>query len=158
MDQKNLASIPVRSRGSNLIMAALALVAGGAIYLFLRTSDFVFFRWIETTGLPVNWIAWARDHLFYGRSPLPAWIIYSLPGGLWAFAYTVLILTIWKNNRSRVKYFWMATIPALVFGFESLQLTGIVPGTFCLQDMMLGMAGIGLGFLLVTDTRKKNIS
>ena len=123
-----------------------------------RPSDFVFFRWIETTGLPVNWIARARDHLFSGSPPLPAWIIYSLPGGLWAFAYTVLILTIWKNNRSRVKYFWMATIPALVVGFESLQLTGIVPGTFCLQDMMLGIAGIGLGFLFVTDTRKKNIS
>jgi hypothetical protein len=39
----------------------------------------------------------------------------------------------------------MTSIPVLVLGFEFFQYTGIVRGTFCIQDMVLGMAGIITG-------------
>lgn len=153
MDQKSVASISKHSNRSLYFIAALALVLGGAIYIFLRTSDFVFFRWIEFIGFG-NWLETAREHALTDDSRFPVWIIYSLPSGLWAFAYAVIITTIWSRNRSWIRFVWMASIPILVFGFEILQYAGILPGTFCIQDLVLGMIGIILGILLGKNTHK----
>jgi len=48
-----------------------------------------------------------------------------------------------------MKYFWYLSIPVLVFGFELLQLSGDLPGTFCWSDLLWGALGITLGFLSV---------
>jgi hypothetical protein len=79
---------------------------------------------------------------------LPKWIVYSLPNGLWAFAYALLITGIWSDSKSCVKYFWMGSIPVLVLGFEILQYPGIIRGTFSMQDIALGIAGITVGIIV----------
>jgi hypothetical protein len=150
----SLSSVPKQSRGFPLFLASLALVLGGTIYIFLRTSEFVFFKWIKSIGFG-NWLERARTHDLSGSSHLPAWIIFSLPSGLWAFAYTVIIIAIWSNNKSKIRYVWMTTIPILVFGFEVLQYLGILPGTFSPQDLLLGMIGIILGIFFVNNTFKQ---
>ena len=153
MDQKTLAPISKRSNRSLLLIAVLALILGGAIYIFLRSSEFVFFRWIESVGLG-SWLEIARENALSDNSHLPVWIVFSLPSGLWAFAYTVIITTIWSKSRSRIRYVWMASIPILVFGFEILQYAGILPGTFCIQDLVMGMIVIILGIILGKNTQK----
>jgi hypothetical protein len=47
-----------------------------------------------------------------------------------------------------LKYFWMTSIPVLVFGFEILQYAGVIPGTCCMQDMAMAGAGISIGFII----------
>jgi hypothetical protein len=79
----------------------------------------------------------------------PDWMVYSLPNGLWAFAYALIITRIWGRNKSWPRIIWLASIPALVLGFETLQFWGIVHGTFCLQDLALGLTGIILGIITV---------
>lgn len=41
-----------------------------------------------------------------------------------------------------MKYFWFMSIPVLIFGFEILQFTGALRGTFCLIDIIWGAIGI----------------
>ncbi|MCK5137729.1 MAG: hypothetical protein KAR19_18230 [Bacteroidales bacterium] len=120
---------------------------GGIIYIFLRTSEHVFDGWISTIGLD-NLFSLARHHSPSLSLHLPDWIIFSLPNGLWAFAYALIITSIWLGSKSRARYFWMASIPILVLGFEVLQYVGIIRGTFCIQDIAFGMAGLTLGIIV----------
>jgi hypothetical protein len=129
-----------------ILLCALALLLGGMIYILFRTPEPVFFHWIRAVGLE-GWLNLARSKSLSLSQVFPKWIVFSLPNGLWAFAYALLITGIWKGSKSRLKYFWMASIPLLVVGFEILQYAEIIPGTFCMQDIALGMAGLTTGIL-----------
>lgn len=107
------------------------------MYVYLRDGPFVFHRWIRVL-FPAYDQARLRHHGPHTSLPLPDWILYSLPNGFWAFAYALLMTVIRANQRSLLKYFWLGTVPLLVFGLEILQLTGTLPGTFCGLDLILG--------------------
>ena len=144
----------IESRRLAVFLSAVALLAGGGMYLFFRPGEFVFHDWFSAIGLD-RWLTFAGP---YTRSPAgsaPDWILYSLPSGLWAFAYALIITGIWWNSRSRLKYFWIATIPILVMGFELLQGAGILRGTFSFTDLALGMTGLGLGMVIGYSFSKK---
>jgi hypothetical protein len=130
-----------------VFLSAIALLLGGIIYIFLRTSEYVFFRWINAVGL-ANWLNSARNQSQYLNLYFPDWILFSLPDGLWAFAYSLIITGIWSGSRSVLKYFWMSSIPVLIIGFEVLQYTSFIKGTFCFQDIVFGMAGIITGIII----------
>ena len=83
------------------------------------------------------------------------WVVYSLPQGLWAFSYTLIMVGIWGGKRSSLAIFWLGTIPLLVFGFEVLQLAGEIRGTYCPEDMLFSAAGILLGVLASVRLRKQ---
>jgi len=142
-------------KGFYFLLSAIALLSGGIIYILFRTSEPAFFNWISAVGLD-GWLNFARNSSLSVSPFLPEWIVYSLPNGLWAFAYALLITTIWSDSKFWLKYFWMASIPLLVLGFEILQLTGIIPGTFCIQDIALGIAGLTFGIIVGTKIIKPN--
>lgn len=127
-----------------LCISASALFLGGMVYVLLYASQPVFFAWISKAGL-INWLNMARHSSLSSGSILPPWIVYSLPDGLWAFAYALLIAGIWNRNNSGIKYFWMSTIPALVIGSEILQFTGMVKGTFSYMDIAFEISGLFIG-------------
>jgi hypothetical protein len=137
------------------MFSLVALSLGGIIYILFRTSEPVFFNWIRSAGLE-SWLNFVRNSSLSLNRLLPGWIVYSLPNGLWSFAYALLITGIWAESKSRLKYFWMATIPVLVIGFEILQGAGMIPGTFCLQDIAFGTAGIISGVLSGSILTKLN--
>ena len=95
-----------------------------------------------------HWLNLARNVAVPGELILPDWIIFSLPNGLWAFAYVVIITGTWSGSKSWLKIPWMATIPLLVLGYEFLQLWEIIPGTFCNQDIASGLTGLLLGIYI----------
>ena len=136
------------SKRKYILLSCLAVFVGGFIYIFFRPTEAGFMKWFGTVGIE-NWLYAAREKSLSINSFLPDWIVYSLPNGLWAFAYTIIVLRIWKGSISIVKYFWFLSIPVLVFGFEVLQLTGDLQGTFCWSDMLWGAIGITLGLLTI---------
>jgi hypothetical protein len=140
-------------KGIYFWLSAIALLAGGIIYILFRTSRPAFFNWISAFGLE-KWLNIARQSTLSQNLYLPKWIVFSLPNGLWAFAYALLITTIWSDSKSWLKYFWMASIPLLVLGFEILQYPKIIPGTFCIQDLALGIAGLTIGIIVGTKIIK----
>jgi len=139
----------------HVIISALALLAGGLVYILFRPSEIVFFSWIRAIGFD-NWFNLVRNSSLPSSPKLPEWIVYSLPDGLWAFAYALLITVIWKGSNSRIKLFWMASIPLLVLGYEILQYANIIPGTFSIQDIALGIAGVTIGIIVGIKIFKSN--
>ena len=136
------------SKFKYIFWSLCAVFLGGLMYSLLRPTEPVFFDWFRAAGID-NWLDIARERTLFIGSLLPQWMVYSLPNGLWAFAYTIIVLSIWNGSRSPLKYFWFLTIPVLIFGFEILQFTGDFPGTFCLQDITSGILGIIVGFIIV---------
>ena len=104
----------------HVIISAIALLAGGMVYILFRPSEHVFFSWISATGFD-NWFNLARNSSLPSRPLVPEWIVYSLPDGLWAFAYALLITVIWSGSKTWLRYLWLASIPLLVLGYEILQ-------------------------------------
>ena len=133
--------------GLSICLSALAILGGGAIYILFRISEPVFFSWIRLAGLG-KWLDIVRQYSFSYNLHLPTWIVYSLPNGLWAFAYALLITNIWADSKSRLRYFWLASIPLLILGFEGLQYLSIISGTFCVEDMILGTIGLVSGIII----------
>lgn len=142
--------------GLHIFLCAVALISGGIIYLLFRPSEVLFFRWIRTLGFD-SLISSFRQIYFSIKFHLPEWVVYSLPNGLWAFSYALIITRIWAGSKSGISYFWIASIPILVLGYETLQFTGTIPGTFCIQDIALGIAGISFGIITgSTSNQPKN--
>lgn len=131
----------------NTLLVLVALLVGAIIYIFMRQHEPKFFALFTEIGLD-NWINSVRQDTLYSSSTLPNWVVFSLPNGLWAFAYSLIITTIWAESKSKIRYFWLATIPVLVLGFEVLQLTETIRGTFCIQDMVSGIVGIIIGIFV----------
>lgn len=127
------------------LITILPVILGGAIYILLRPAEPLFFEWIKKIGLG-NWLYFLRERTLESTYGILASFIYSFPNGLWAFAYTFIIVIIWYDYNSRIKYFWLASIPILVFGFELLQSRHLVSGTFSIPDLVFGMAGIVTGY------------
>lgn len=130
-----------------MLAALLAVVLGGIIYLLFRPVEPVFFQWASHPIID-QWLKAARKVSLVHEPVIPSWIIYSLPNALWAFAYALIIARIWANSTSSLKYIWLASIPLLVVGYELMQLAGWIPGTFCLEDVGFGLAGLSIGWLV----------
>ena len=129
------------------VFSFLALFTGGIIYMLLRPSEAEFFNWLSFTGIE-KWIHLVRIKTGLLKQYFPEWFVYSLPDGLWAFAYSLIIITIWTNSKSKLKYLWLTSIPVLVLGFEILQYTGILKGTFSTGDILFGILGMTGGYII----------
>lgn len=128
------------------LLSGVSLFLGGAIYFLFRKSELLFFQKLGVTR--IGWLARARSYCLGVAPHIPRWIIDSLPAGLFAFGYALLIMGIWSGSTSRVKYFWLALVPVVTLGFELLQYAGVIGGTFCLQDILVSLAGIAAGFFV----------
>jgi hypothetical protein len=130
-----------------IFLSALAFLLGGFIYILYRPSEHLFFSWFSSLGLD-NLFESLRFHSLSSSPSPPDWVVYSLPNCLWAFAYALLITSLWSGTRSWIKYVWMSSIPILVVGFEVLQYTGTIRGTFCVKDLALGIVGLSIGIII----------
>lgn len=142
-----------RLQRTYVYLSAIAILTGSVIYILFRTSEPIFFSWIRAVGLG-HWLHTARDFAQLQYIDLPPWMIYSLPNGLWAFAYATIITGIWSGSRSWLKYIWLTSIPLLVVGFELMQYPGIIYGTFCMQDLIFGIAGMFIGIMIMSNLLK----
>jgi hypothetical protein len=127
-----------------LFISASALFLGGIIYLLFYAYQPVVFSWLTSAG-SVTWLNRVRQSTQTLNPAFPPWIVYSLPDGLWAFAYSLLITGLWTGKNSGIKYFWMSTIPVLILGMEILQYTGMLKGTFSFIDIAFEFSGLLIG-------------
>lgn len=136
-----------------ILLSLTTLLLGALIYILLRPSEAIFVEWICEIGFEKQLVQ-LQGTANLQQLSIPNWIIYSLPNGLWAFAYSLLIISIWAENISLIKYFWLTSIPVLILGYELLQLTPIISGTFCVQDIITGIVGILTASLFATKIIK----
>ncbi|RJR26729.1 MAG: hypothetical protein C4582_01265 [Desulfobacteraceae bacterium] len=126
--------------------AFLAVFFGGLVYILWRPDNLRLFGWLNGLGLtdPVESLRGCFKPVY---SYLPDWFLFSLPDGLWAFSYALLISSLWWGSKSWLSFFWLASIPLVGIGYEISQYVGIIPGTFCLSDLVFSACGTVMGFI-----------
>lgn len=123
----------------------IALLISLLIYLFYRTDNILithFFSIIltETTFNTVQ-------NYIMNQIPLPSWVIYSLPEGLWIYATTIAS----KNYFIKLKSFKinLVFLPLIIaFTIELFQFIQISNGTFDELDLIIALFFSFLGYFL----------
>jgi len=130
----------------------ITLLLGGMVYLSFRSNTLVMFSWFDKINLlePISELRLITLPL---SANLPNWFLYSLPDGLWLFSYLTVLLVIWDNTISKQNIQWFFLVPILAIFSEIGQLSGIVPGTFDITDLLFYLGGSILPILIFTNLK-----
>jgi len=104
----------------------VSLLLGSMIYILFRSESLLYNRLLGSLFHPIATPKTAIEQL----------IVYSLPDGLWAMSYTMLILHIRKNTKITT-LIWASIIPLLGIISEIAQYFFILPGTFDIFDLSM---------------------
>lgn len=132
----------------NLLNTLISLLLAVTIYVLFRTKvymviDHAHFHILHDA---INGIQSYSKQL---KAILPGWVIYSLPDGLWTYAFTSFFVLHFRFDPfSKLKVFALAFTPVLSVSFEVGQHFHIFPGTFDFVDLFFDFAGSILPFLL----------
>ena len=129
------------------VTVALPLVVGIAIYLVWRPPDIVAFDWLVALGLSEALHA-ARDMIGPAPTSVPRMVLFSLPTGLWVFAFASALWLVWSGNGRRERFAWLAVPVVVALGAEIGQLVGFVPGHFDLTDLIVIIVSLAVATAL----------
>ena len=113
----------------------LPLWLGALIYVGWRSTSLRLFGWLEHAGvleLALAWRTWVKTWPY----TLPEWVRYSLPDGLWLFAYLSCLRWIWRKDWRR-GWLWFVISVGLAVGTELAQALHWLPGTFDIIDVLV---------------------
>lgn len=115
-----------------LPLGMMLLLMGGMTYLLFRPQTLLMFHVTDAIGLSAA-INSMREGI---SSQLPEFIIYNLPGALWAAAYILTIDSLMFRQSVMPRILVSGIIPVIGAVSELLQLIGLLPGTFDVADML----------------------
>lgn len=115
-----------------LPLGMMMLLMGGMTYLLFRPQTLLMFHVTDAIGLSAA-INSMREGI---SSQLPEFIIYSLPGALWAAAYILTIDSLMFRQSVMHRILVSGIIPVIGAVSELLQLIGLLPGTFDVADLL----------------------
>ena len=137
-------------KAATVILAFVALGVGGMVYVMFR-HDILAFKWVERyTDIRMPHF---RNFNSYNLSD---WVIYSLPDGLWLFAYILLMATIWDFNIKKGSVLIIG-FPLLSVISEFLQFLKVLPGTFDRIDVLAYIFAFILGLIYIQIISKQNL-
>ena len=113
------------------VISIILFFLGGIIYLGYRSKTLLMFKWTDYLNINNTINSWRS---FAIKHPLPDWILYSLPDGLWLLSYMILIDTIWGND-SKGLGFWLYILPIIGIVSELIQIPFPIIGTFDFVDL-----------------------
>ena len=129
------------------VFSFIPLLIGGLIYIGFRENSLLMFRWFEALNI-INLIELYRNYV--NNISLPEYVIYTLPNGLWVFAFLMYIhITI----ISKIRILLLISCIIVSLSFEFLQIFNIIPGTFCWSDF-LTIAIFIIAYFLLTKGEK----
>jgi len=118
------------SNKQRIVKVALSfaiLITGGLIYVGFRDKSLLMFRWFEQLGISSEVDAF---RVLVNSEGVYGWLKYSLPDGLWVFAYMFLVDAIWNGSKSISSYIFIFSLPGFALLSEFLQYFGLFPGVF----------------------------
>lgn len=140
----------------NDIVAGLLLALGGAVYIIFRSQTLLY--QIVGEGWPwLNNLRSAAAQLLPRGGALGDFVVYSLPDGLWATAYILVIDRVHRDSSTSERIAWAAVIPLVGAAAEILQaccptdymIGGIHIGTFDVLDLVCYLAPLTIYILLL---------
>lgn len=114
-----------------IIAAVLLLAAGGLIYILFRSQHTIL---NEVLGGVWPWLEpWRASAAVWLRQGGPAgeFVVYSLPGGLWAASYILLIDALYAASAPAVRLRWASAVPLVGAASEVLQACCPTDYMFC---------------------------
>lgn len=136
-------SKPIELRGVQAWLLGVVApgLAGLLISIIWRPKGKYFWPWLERLSLDRT-ADLLRD-AFGGVGPwLPGWVLYSLPGALYAFTLTMAAALLLRE-REELRGAWVWTPMGVAWAHEAAQGIGLRPGSADWQDVL----GYGLGAL-----------
>lgn len=110
----------------SILFGAFPLVLALFIYLFFREKTTVLWEFIRFFSLEQFFI-----QVGFAKDFLPEWFIYSLPGALWIFSFTMFLHTVTVFQKSLI-----TALPLIIaLAIELLQYFSITDGVFDWQDV-----------------------
>ena len=131
-----------------LLHVFFPLIVGGLIYLLWRPKSLLMFEWANVLGLSSLLDFFRYELSGYGKG-FPEWVHFSLPNALWVNACTSFYMVVWYKPSSKYWMFFSSIGILLALLTEFLQLVKIVPGTFCLTDLLSSIIFWLLSILLI---------
>jgi hypothetical protein len=125
-------------------LSVVPVCVGGIIYIIFRPESLLMFRWFNFLGIS-SLIYNLRSSLYIKQITIPFYyqpLIYSLPNALWLFSFVFSILYVWKDSKSKIKYFWILLICFIGIGGEIGQALKFIPGVFDITDSGLSIIAI----------------
>jgi len=110
----------------SILFGAFPLVLALIIYLFFREKTTVLWEFIRFFSLEQFFI-----QIGFAKNYLPEWFVYSLPGALWMFSFTMFLNTVTVFKKSLI-----TVLPLLAaLSIEFSQYFSITDGVFDWQDV-----------------------
>lgn len=117
---------------SLVTMAFVLFIIGGYIYVVFRPMSLRMFSWFESIEI-MDVIDMLRLNPILKTDS--SFIIYSLPNGLWATSYILIMDALWAPS-IKMQILFATIIPIIGILSELLQSAGILKGTFDTKDLL----------------------
>lgn len=111
----------------------LPILIGGSLYIAFRSKSIRLFDWFERIGLTES-LHGFRSIIIPYKKDIPSWLYYSLPDGLWVYAFASALMIYWNQEIEKVKYWLLVPIVSGVF-IEIAQGLKLLQGTFDFLDL-----------------------
>ncbi len=108
------------------------VVLGGLLYGAFRSQDHLLFAWADGLALTPA-MTWLRTVAADFR-PDSTWLLYSLPDGLWLYAFAFFMTSTWREAGIEARL-WRFLPLALALGSEAAQGLHLLQGTFDMVDV-----------------------
>jgi hypothetical protein len=116
-----------------LIHVVTPVAVGACVYLFWRSPELLVFTWVN--ALALDGVV-AAGRAFAAGIQLAPLVLNSLPDGLWVYAMTMAMLSVWRADRAAVGgWLWAGSPLLLSLAGEFGQSFGVVRGTFDWADV-----------------------
>lgn len=115
------------------ITAVVLLLIGGFIYILYRPQNLLMFEVFDGLGL-MPYIDSLRINL--KLLPLSGFVVNSLPAGLWAASYLMMMYITTKCHTRKMRLMLALPLPISAIVLEFMQYFGWCPGTFDVYDII----------------------
>ena len=130
-----------------VVHSLVPLLAGCTIYAFFRPEFLIAHKWLEAINIDLDFSS-MQTQLLGIKHNIPAWIYFSLPDGLWAYAFASAMIIHAGNDPNRFRIGIGATIVTVLL-IEASQASNVIQGTFDPWDLIFYLIGIYLSVIIV---------
>lgn len=131
----------------------LPICLGFLIYILYRSDNLRLYRWFADIGILNNPMLENQNFIkYYLDINLPSWVKFSLPGGLWIYAFTATMIFIWFT---KINLFWLAIPICLGISLELMQLLDVCAGSYDSVDIIFLILGYILAIIISSNWGNK---
>jgi hypothetical protein len=130
-----------------VVHSLIPLLAGCAIYAFFRPEFLIAYKWLQALNIDLDFSS-MQTQLLEIKHIIPAWIYFSLPDGLWAYAFASAMIIHEGNNPKKLRI-WLGITIVMVLLIEISQAFNVIQGTFDPWDLIFYLIGIYLSVIIV---------